>query len=1019
MAGCLSFYAAMNSLGLRPILGCEFYFNAEAETKTPDNRKCQHIVLLAKNIDGWRALLKLQKWSYTDGYYFRPRIGIDQLRWRDTQNLVCLTACVGGILGKDIGDYIDRYIALKTLFGDDLYVEFQGHDFDLQRETNQKLYEIPKIKPIVTSDCHFILREHQKVQKVIKTNSFNNKEAAESYAAAETNYMASAAEIYTLFKRYHSLPMAFVAQGMSNTEEVFEKCDVKLESRRYLPRFSETVVSDDLFLKLTKLSLVDFLKDESVLRYATRKEYLERFAKEVKVITKYHLTDYFLIVWDVLRFARSRGIYTGLGRGSSAGSFICYLLKITQINPLQYDLIFERMLNEIRCESGELPDIDLDLESARRHEVKEYIINKYGSDKVCEIGTYGRLKLKSSIIDFGKQFGFTHSELLAITTKLELDKEDAQSLDAAMDESPQLTEFMHRHPEYAFAVETLNGQIKSQSIHPAGVLICSEEIANVTPVKTQKSTKTKQRVVVTQSEDVIVLKQGLIKLDLLGLKEYDIFKSVIDNAPTDLTMTNYVEVIHKRAVDHSDPEVWAMFQRGQTDAVFQFASEGMRNLLIEMKPDCMNDLIAAVALYRPGCLENGWHLQYCRRKNGAEKVEYVCPEVESVLGKTYGIPIYQEQVMAICNVVGGIPLAESDIIRSALGKKDLEKLAKFRPIFVKNAAEKLGGESAAIDYWKQIEKFAGYSFNLSHSAVYALVAYINQFFKCKYPSQYWAAVLDFDARKNETEKLSANRRAAAEMGVKVLSPSINKSRASFYVEIAKSSDALDDLLFAPPIRWSFNGIKGVGPKTADELERCQPYESLMDLYNRVNKSKVKLDAMLALAYAGTFDCWYDRSMIVRLTYEIHNRKKTTKEKKLIPSTTNNFLLYKFYETLGFFEQRLKRLYDRFPVDARGRPLWFVEADVRGLVEGSPAIVGGILVDVSTFRTRAGDAMGKARLLDLDEEIELTFFPRAWSAHRTKIRDGHIVLVNGEKSTYSNKKNLINVNDIEIISSFSS
>jgi len=1015
MAGSISFYYAMKSLGLRAIMGCEFYFNADPLVKG-DNRKCQHIVLLAKNIDGWRELLRLQQWSYSVGYYFRPRIGFDQII---PDNLVCMTACVGGILGDGIDDYIDRYIALKTVFGDDLYIEFQGHNFDLQREINHKLFKLPKIKPIVTSDCHFILREHQKVQQVIKHNAFNNKEAAESYAAAETNYMASAGEIYSDFKRYHALPMSFVAQGLANTQEILEKCDVKLESKRYLPTFKCSVEPKALFLKLTKIALAKFLEDERVFKYATRAEYLARFAKEARVIIKYGLVDYFLIVWDVLRFARSKGIYVGIGRGSSAGSFVCFLLKITQLNPLQYGLIFERMLNEIRCEHGEMADIDLDMESARRHEVKEYIIKKYGSDRVCEIGTYNRLKLKSSIIDFGKQFGFSHAQLLAITTKLDLDKDDAQSLDAAMEESPQLADLMLSNPDYAFAVETLNGQIKSQSIHPAGVLICSEPIAQVTPVKTQKSTKTKERVIATQSEDVIVLKQGLIKLDLLGLKEYDTFRAVIDNAPTDLTMETYIDAIHQCAIDHSDPEVWAMFQRGETSGVFQFQSEGMRNLLIEMKPDCMNDLIAAVALYRPGCIENGWHIQYCHRKMGKETVVYPCPELESILGSTYGIPVFQEQVMEICNVIGGVPLTESDIIRSALGKKDLDKLAKFRPIFVKNAADKLGGEDDALSYWKQIEKSAGYSFNRSHSAVYALVAYINQHFKIKYPSYYWAAVLDFDAKKNDDEKLSENRRAAAAMEVRVLNPDINKSRASFYIETDKSSKSLDDLLFALPIRWSFGGIKGVGPKTALAIEAGQPYVSFEDFYNRVNKSAVRFDGMLAIAYAGVFDEWYDRSTVVKLIYEFHNNKKGLKEKKKLPALTNNFMLYKFYESLGYFEQSLKTLFDGFPTDVRGRKLWFVEDEIRDLVDGSPCMVGGILVDVSSFRTKAGDPMGKARLIDLDEEIELTFFPKAWVAHRTAVKDGNIVLIRGNKSCYNNKKNLVSVDGLEVISSLKS
>jgi DNA polymerase III alpha subunit len=286
----------------------------------------------------------------------------------------------------------------------------------------------------------------------------------------------------------------------------------------------------------------------------------------------------------------------------------------------------------------------------------------------------------------------------------------------------------------------------------------------------------------------------------------------------------------------------------------------------------------------------------------------------------------------------------------------------------------------------------------------------------KYPGYYWSAVLDFDAKRNDDIKLSENRRAAAAMSIQVLNPDINKSKASFYIETAKSSGSLDDLLFSSPIQWSFGGIRGIGPKTAVEIERGQPYDSFADFYNRVNKSAVRLDSMLRLAYAGVFDVWFDRATAVKLIYDFHNSKRSLKEKKPLPRLTNNALLFKFYESLGYFEQNLKTLFDGFPTDARGRRLWFTEEEVRDLVDTSPCIVGGLLVDVGSSRTRAGDQMGRAKLIDLDEEFELTFFPKTWTAYRTAIKDGNIILVGGTKSGFNNKKNLINVGTLEVISS---
>jgi len=1019
MGGSLEFYYAAKSLGIKAVMGCEFYFNANPELKDVKNRSCQHIVLLAKNFDGWRSLLFLQKWSYTDGYYFRPRIGFDEIdKANRGRNLVCMTACIGGVLGLNQDDYLARYETLKHIFGDDLYVEIQGHDLRDQVIINEKLIAIPDIRPVVSSDCHFILKEHQRIQKMIKVNSFKNKESAESFAACDTNYMASARDIYKSFKAFHRIPMSTVVKGMENTEKIFHECNVELEDRRYLPVFSKKFNSKDLFLKLGKKFLSEFLRDPKVFRFGSKADYVKRFIKETEVILKYNLEDYFLIVWDILRFARSRGIYTGLGRGSSSGSFVCFLLKITQINPLQYDLIFERMLNEIRCELGELPDVDMDIESARRQEVKDYMISRYGRDKVCEIGTYGRLKMKSSIIDFGKQFGILHPDLLAITTRLELDKDENQSLEAAMASSEELSRYMMRYPTFAFAVDSLNGQIKSQSIHPAGVLICSDPICDVTPVKSQKSNKTKGRVLTTQSEDSIVLKQGLVKIDLLGLREYDIFRYIIDHIDSDLTMENYVSIIHDDATEHKSPDVWKMFCEGKTEAVFQFSGEGMKGLLKEIKPDCMNDLIAAVALYRPGCIENGWHIDYYKRKSGKEKAEYLCDELIPILGKTYGIPVFQEQVMEICNKIGKIPMTESDIIRSALGKKDMEKLVKYKSLFIEGAKDYLD-EDSATGFWNQIEKSALYSFNKSHSAVYALVAYISQYFKVKYKTYYWAAVLDFDSKKNDRDRLAENRRAATNMGISILNLDINKSKAGFYVETAKETDSLDVLCLVDPIRWSFGGVRGVGPVGSMEIERCQPYDSFDDFYSRVNKAKVKFDIILNIAYAGAFDCWMERRECIKMLFDLYNKNKKTKIKKSVPKLSNNFLLLKFYEMTGYFECSLKDLFDEFPRNRDGSSFCFTEPVIAELGDGYPVLVGGMIEEVRSFKTKKGDPMGSIHIVDMDESLDVTVFPSVWIANRSKLKTGNIVLINGHKSVYMGRSNLINAEDIKIISSFSS
>jgi DNA polymerase-3 subunit alpha len=1001
MAGCLPFYYAMKDEGLTPLLGCEFYYVDDPTDKTPDNRSAAHLILIAKSYEGWQNLLRLQKLSYTDGYYYRPRIGKEWLE-KYGHDLVCTSACLGGVLSKAVWKEADTgadgllevaYDKFNTLFGDDFYIEYQGHNDQNQIDMNEIFNSRLKGNYVITNDCHFIEKKQHKIQELVKANAFGNVEAATSYSAFETCYLTNVKEVYTMFMKHHNFSKEWVASGLKNTQEIFEKCvDFKFPTaKHFIPKFVDGKSSREIFDKLTKAALKKVITDPLHLKYATKKQYIERYAKEYKVITKYGFEDYFLIIWDLVRFAQSKGIYVGLGRGSSAGSLIAYLLEIVQVNPLQYGLLFERFLNEIRAENGEMPDVDLDFESARRHEVKEYIVEHYGRDKVCEIGTYNRLKLKSSIIDFGKQFGFKHKDLLEITTKLELDKDDEQNLEAAMEASSALAGMVEDEPDFGYVVDGINGQIKSQSIHPAGVLVSSQPIAEVTPLKSQKMTKGKDRVIVTQSEDKYCLQQGLIKIDILGLKEYDIMKFCVENSDCGFDHKNYIKKVHAMECERADEEVWRMFADGKTEAVFQFASSGMKDLLRRMKPQGINDLIAAVALYRPGCLANGWHIAYCERKHGREPVEYLHESLKPFFEKTYGLSIFQEDFMTVLSEIGKIPLTQSDIIRSALGKKDEEKLRSFKKDFVKGATKVLDSKDIAESVWSQIEKASGYAFNLSHSAVYGILAYTNQWFKVHHTVPYWAAVLSWDAKKNKMSELITNKAAAEEMGVEVKGPDINES-------------GLDFTCCAGAVRWSLNGIKGLGPKAVEEIVAKQPFTDFDDFYGRIHKAKVKFDVILNLLYAGAFDSLGDRKNFIMRAYVLRNAGK--KDKRKCPSLTLDHMLLKYTQAMGFFEQSLKTIYDFGEV--------FTAEDMKGTYEGDWVCVGGMIESVRSIRTKNGDAMGKARIIDLNEDYELTFFPKMWASCRTKIKEGNIVKVIGKKSAFGGKENLIDVDELELI-----
>lgn len=517
MTNLIPFYHEMKKEKLTPILGVEFYYVDDPTLKTPANRKASHLILLAKNFEGWQNLCKLSHLSYTDGFYYRARIGYDWLA-EHKEGLVCLSACQGGVLSQHVWNdlyereqdmsLIERFKQFKDLFGTDFYVEFQGHntmsthdtkgiDFDSQElinsEFQEKLVGLDGFQPVITNDCHYILPEHAYIQKTLKDVSWRGGNSAIAASSAtvtkdhftDSLWLKNPKEIYETFRSGHEyMPRTLVLDGMRSTQEIFEKCkDFEFPERKFLPTYRRDVDSKDLFKKLTMKRLADFLKAGK--NFKPKKEYIERYKKELKVISTYDLEDYFLIIWDLIRYADKKGIYIGIGRGSAAGCLISYLLDIVKLDPLEYDLIFERFLNENRCVSGELPDIDLDIESDKRAEIKAYIYKTYGEDKVIEIGTYGRMQLKTALIDFSKAMGVaTQSEILKITTSLK----DVKTLEDAVDQSPELRAMCAGSEKFTFAVEEILGQIKSQGVHPAGVVVCNEPIWDITPVKTQSKT---------------------------------------------------------------------------------------------------------------------------------------------------------------------------------------------------------------------------------------------------------------------------------------------------------------------------------------------------------------------------------------------------------------------------------------------------------------------------------------------------------------------------------------------------
>jgi len=1031
MSNLLPFYQEAKNKGILPILGVEFYFTENPLDKTPKNRRSSHLILFAKNFEGWKNLCRLSQLSYQDGFYYRPRIGLEWLK-KHRDGLICLSACQGGILSTEVwkqkrGDeglgLLNQFKRMVEIFGSDFYVEFQPHqtlnqseegEFCSQKMINESLYTLRKevgFQQIVTNDCHYILPEHADLQRKIKEMQWRGLSKNSSIASdsatfnkdrgCDSLWLKSGEDIYETFRNNHEyIEESFLKEGIERSLEIVDKCKnfEFPKNKRYLPSFdvsgSKKFSSSFEFFKALSRHSLKKLIDSGKLN-APKEVYIERFKKEFDVISKYRLHDYFLIVWDLILFSNRKGIYSGIGRGSAAGCLISYILGIVKIDPIEYDLIFERFLNENRCVSGELPDIDLDFESERRNEIKQYIYQKYGKDCVSEIGTYGRIRLKTSIIDFGKAFGVgTQQELLSITTKLDLEKDEAQDPRAAANSDPKLLKLFKENRNFYFAVKEINGSIKSQGVHPAGVLICSEKIGDITPLKTQVSSEDGTRMVTTQAEDKYLIAQGFMKMDILGLKEYDVIRFCIENAkPEGITKENYVAEIMGREKANPDKRIWKMFQTGKTECVFQFASEGMQELLKQIKPTRLDDLIAANALFRPGCLENGWHTQYCDRKHGREKVSYVHPDVREVLKTTYGVCVFQEQFMSIIHKIGGISLVESDVIRSALGKKDKEKLSKFKNRFIEGAKEKVS-EVEATKLWDQLEKASSYSFNKSHSAAYSVLAYISQYFKVYHPTHFWAAQIDWDIRKNAIDEMLLNRRAALRMGVEFVLPDINKSKKEFVVE--------DDKVI-----FSLQSVKSVGEGCAEAIVAGQPYKDFYDFYKRVNKAKVKYNNMESLILSGTMDVFGDRRDLLHTLVDLSNAKKKAGPKKRKRNISDTELMMAFYKSIGFFEKSIKTVRDF-------SPMVITESELREYAPRDVVIVGGMVSDIRVIRTKNNEPMAFLTIEDSDELLDVTVFPENYLKHHENLKEGSIVEVQGVKSDFRAKQNAVEAHLIRFL-----
>ncbi len=825
--GAIEFFKACKKHEVKPIIGCEFYVSDGHRSEKSQIR--DHLVLLAKSNEGYKNLIQLSSRSYTEGFYYKPRIDRELIQ-RYSKDLVCLSACIGGAIPRLILE--DKYNEAKEYAGflretfgaDSFFIELQMHGIKEEQIAIRELVRLAKeIKtPVVaTNDAHYLTKEDSEAHDVllcIGTKKTIGDPNRMKFFGSEF-YFKSEEEMERIFKE---LP-----KSLSNTQYIAEMCgiDIKLPGP-ILPEF-ETPLTHNKESYLKDISFEGLKR-----RYgeSPSKELIDRLELELNVINNMGFAGYFLIVWDFIKYAKDNNIWVGPGRGSGAGSIVAYSLGITNIEPTRYDLLFERFLN---VERVSMPDFDIDFCQERRQEVIDYVTRKYTKEKVSQIVTFSKMKAKAAIKDVGRVLDIPLKRIDQIT-KLIVEGKDLQK---EIDSVPELKEiFKHGTDDEKRLLETslkLEGLTRHTSVHAAGVVIGKENITEYVPLQVVKDDKVGD-MITTQFPGPMLEECGLVKMDFLGLITLTLIRNSID-------------LLKRRGIDididkipFDDPKVYELFSNGQTDAVFQFESPGMQKYLKQLKPNCLEDLIAMNALYRPGPMD--YIDSYIKRKHGIEPIEYAHPMMEQLLKETYGIMVYQEQVMRVAQIIAGYSLGSADILRRAMGKKKVEEMEKQQAIFIEGASKNGIDQATAVTIFDTMQKFANYGFNKSHAAAYSYLAYQTAYIKAHYPVEFMCAVLTSEIKSQD--KILLYYKGLKALNIDMLPPDVNRSYEQFSVEEDK-------------IRYGFLGIKGVGGGASASIvntrTRVGKFESFLHFLKNVDLRVVNRAVLEILIKTGGFD----------------------------------------------------------------------------------------------------------------------------------------------------------------------
>jgi len=851
MFGVFKFVAEAGKHNIKPIVGCEFYVVEDRHkkqfTKEKKDVRC-HQLMLAKNAEGYKNLVKLCSLGYMEGLYSKwPRID-KELILKYHKGLIATTCCLGAsvpqaILRKGEAEAEEEFKWWLDLFGEDYYIELQRHDIPEQNTVNLVLLKFAKkynVKVICSNDSHYVDQQDSNAHDILlcvntgdmqSTPIATDEEGGKGYRFGFPNdqfYFKSQVEMAKLFE---DLP-----ESLDNTNEIVDKVEVlKLKRDILLPNF---VIPPEFNIHKTAdadtLNQWEYLKHLTFLGAKERYKELtpeieERINFELFTVKTMGFAGYFLIVADFIRAGRDMGVFIGPGRGSAAGSVVAYCIGITNIDPIKYNLLFERFLNPDR---KSMPDIDTDFDDAGRQKVIDYVVDKYGKNQVAQIITYGSMAARTSIQDVGRVLDMPLSEVNAI--KKLVPETLGITLKDAIEQVGELKEILKGNDLKAQVLreaEKLEGSVRNTGVHAAGIIIAPYDLTEIVPVAIAKDSD----LLVTQYDGRVIEDVGVIKMDFLGLKTLTILKDALR-----LIKQNHGVEIDIDAIPLDDQKTFELYQRGDTNGTFQFESDGMQMYLRDLKPDKFEDLIAMNALYRPGPIE--YIPSFIKRKHGQEPVTFDLPDMEEYLGETYGITVYQEQVMLLSQQLAGFSKGDADVLRKAMGKKQIEVLNKMEAQFMDGAAAKGHPKDKLTKIWNDWKAFAQYAFNKSHSTCYAFVAYQTAYLKAHYPSEYMAAVLN---NQNSMDKITFFMEECRRMGVQVLGPDINESDIAFAVN--KKGQ----------VRFGLTGVKGVGEKAVESIieERNErgPYKSVYDFAQRSNTRSINRKSYENLVYGGAFD----------------------------------------------------------------------------------------------------------------------------------------------------------------------